>query len=808
MVFSEITRILKTAPSQFFDESEITRLGYDTRILQGGDGVLFFALSGQGSNGHHYLSNAYQSGVRNFVISEEMPLTEFPDSNIIKVEDTLIALQTLATHHRQNFEIPVIGITGSNGKTIVKEWLSDILQEKYRVVKSPKSYNSQLGVALSVWQIASPDQIGIFEAGISKQGEMKSLQQIIQPTIGIFTNIGEAHSQGFDSLEKKIAEKAVLFASCEQIICCADHQNISEYLKNNCSGQLITWSTKAKVATADLFFNKTASGLACEFEGKTYHFEILNHQGYYLENLLNAITASLVGGLSNEEINLGLKRIRPVAMRLEFKRGINDCYILDDTYNNDLTGIAIALNYLKLQAQNKKKTVILSDIEQSGLNAATLYTRVNDLLVSNDIDRFIGVGPTTLENRNQFSLPTTFYASTAELLKQMPAFENELILIKGARSFSLEKVAALLEEQNHGTVLEVNFESLVHNLNTYRKSLSDNTKLMVMVKAFAYGGGLSEIAHLLQYQNVDYLGVAYLDEGVALRQKGITLPIMVMNPDWDHLSQTEAFQLEPEIYSLSMLQKLIEHSKNPSPIHLKIETGMNRLGFREEELEALIKVLLQNPQVKIAGIFTHFAGAEDAIHDAFTRDQAEKLNAAYAQIVKAIGYAPIKHALNSSGIIRWPDYHFDMVRLGIGLYGHDSSQQLQRLRPISTLKSRISQIRAIEAGESIGYSRKGLAQRKSKIAIVSIGYADGYQRKFGNGQAYMLINGQQAPTIGNICMDMTMLDVTDLEVNEGDEVVVFGQSPSIEDLAEWAETIPYEILTNVSQRVKRVFVSE
>ncbi len=805
MLFSEIAKIIQGENLQASSDFEIRQLAYDSRKLAGAADTIFFALNGHNQNGHQFLQNAFDKGVRCFVISEKPEIGQLPDANLILVDDVLSALQKQARAYRESFNIPVVGITGSNGKTIVKEWLSGLLSEKYNVVKSPKSFNSQLGVPLSIWQIQPPHEIGVFEAGISQKGEMWNLAQIIQPTIGIFTNIGNAHDEGFESQKEKLKEKALLFANCGTIIYSQDQQHLSDFLISHFTQGLFSWSIEKK--SADVFFERKNSSFDCHFKEQSFHFEIGFAKGFYLENLLHAITAALICGLSENQINEGIKKIRPVPMRLQLKRGVKDCYIVDDSYNNDLAGLSIALDYLKQQPQKKRKTVILSDIYQSGMEASELYAQVNDLLIKNDISQLIGIGSAIIANQKAFNIKTTFFESTKDFLNEMPAFENELILVKGARVFSFEKVVSLLEEKNHGTVLEVNFESLTHNLNTYRSKLNPDTKMMVMVKAFAYGGGMSEIGHLLQYQNVDYLGVAYIDEGVELRQKGIRLPIMVMNPDWDHFSIIESFDLEPEIYSLAMFRKFLEVAEK-SAIHLKIETGMNRLGLREEDLDELIPLLIQNPQVRVAGIFTHFSSSEDAENDAFTIGQAEKFNTAYDKISKAIGYTPIKHALNSSGIVRWPQFHFDMVRLGIGLYGHDSSKSSLSLKPISTLKSRISQIRRIQKGESVGYSRKGMAQKESDIAVVSIGYADGYLRKFSQGKAYMLVNGQKAPTIGNVCMDMTMLDVTGLQVSEGDEVVVFGVDPNIEQLAEWGETIPYEILPNVSQRVKRVFVSE
>ncbi|MFY0599904.1 MAG: bifunctional UDP-N-acetylmuramoyl-tripeptide:D-alanyl-D-alanine ligase/alanine racemase [Cyclobacteriaceae bacterium] len=806
MLFSQIATLTNGEILQLHKDTHILELAFDTRRLSSTGSTVFFALDGKNKNGHHYLKQAYEKGVRNFVVSDSIVVPDFAEANILAVADSLKTLQDLACNHRQQFDIPVIAITGSNGKTIVKEWLSDVLAEKFNVVKSPKSFNSQLGVPLSVWKISKEHEIGVFEAGISQTGEMQNLQKIINPQIGIFTNIGEAHNEGFDSLEEKLREKSHLFENSDKVICSKDQAKLYPFLKDRFPAKLICWSTLDKEAS--LFFEKNQSGYQCEYEELLYRFEVEDHHGYYLENLLHVITAAIVLGLSNEEINHGISRIRPVPMRLELKLGVNDCYVLDDTYNNDISGLDIALDYLKLQVQNKSKTVVLSDIQQSGLESVELYKKVNELLVRNEVTRLIGIGEEISRNRLLFSLNAAFYASTNEFLNSLPSFENELILVKGARSFSLEKVVNLLEERSHGTVLEVNFESLTHNLNTYRGRLKPETKLMVMVKAFAYGGGLSEIASLLQYQGVDYLGVAYLDEGIELRRKGIKLPIMVMNPDWDHLSLTESFDLEPEIYSLPMLRRFIEATENTPSIHLKIETGMNRLGFRAEEIDGLIDTLLQNPNVKVAGVFTHFAGSEEEVHDEFTIQQAMKFNQAYDRVAEVLGYRPVKHALNSSGIVRWPQYQFDMARLGIGLYGYDSSEELNGLKSISELKSRISQIRQIKKGESVGYSRKGTVGKDSQIAIISIGYADGYLRKFGGGQAFMTLNGEKAYTVGNICMDMTMIDVTGIECKEGDEVTVFGENPSIEDLAEWAETIPYEILTNVSQRVKRVFVSE
>ena len=806
MLLSEIASVLQIGSAQIGQDISIKYISFDTRKLIGSVDTLFVAIPGKQHNGHDYLMDAYKKGVRNFIVSKKIDQTGLFGANILRVYDSLMALQSIVKYHRGGFDIPVVGITGSNGKTIVKEWLSDMLQEKYHVVKSPKSYNSQLGVPISIWAMNAEHEVGVFEAGISRRGEMHRLESVIQPTIGVFTNIGNAHDEGFHTWEEKIEEKAFLFAETHQIICCQDHETLYPILKNQFDDALISWSTVD--SSADFYFNKVGKSYRCEFDGAEYEIAPQFSGAQYLENLLHAVCVCILLDLTPEQIALAIKRLRPVSMRLELKRGLHDCYIVDDTYNNDLVGLSIALEYLKEQPHKQKKTAIISDIEQSGLSDDQLYLKVAKLLETNEITRLIAIGSKISANKDVFGHHADFYPDTETFFKNFPAFDNELILVKGARTFSLEKVVSILEEKNHGTLLEVNFEALSHNLNLYRQKLASTTKVMVMVKAFAYGGGLGEIAHLLQYQKVDYLGVAYLDEGIALRKKGISLPIMVMNVDWNHLSMAHSFVLEPEIYSSQMLRKYLVDCEQMAPIHLKIESGMNRLGFDGEDLPELIQLLKEYPELKVAGIFTHFSATEEQEHDEFTQRQAYLFDQAYQAITDAIGYLPIKHALNSSGIVRWPQYQYDMVRLGIGLYGYDSSESMEDLLPVSHLKSHISQIRHIKKNETVGYSRTGVAKQDSTIAVVAIGYADGYSRKFSMGNAYMLVNGQKAYTIGNVCMDMTMIDITNLNASEGDEVMVFGESPSIVDLAAWSETIPYEILTNVSQRVKRIFVSE
>ncbi len=803
MLFSAVAEIVGGKILRLNNDGSIQELVIDSRQSPGHPDSLFICLRGANHDGHQFIPHLYRNGIRNFIISEEINIPE--DTNLIKVHDTLAALQKLVAHHRTQFKIPVIGITGSNGKTMIKEWLSTVLSEKFKVVKSPKSYNSQVGVPLSVWEMNNQHEIAVFEAGISQKGEMENLQAVIQPTIGVFTNIGEAHSQGFESISQKIDEKSRLFKTANKIICCKDHQEIYHHLNKAYSEKLLAWSAQTH---AEITISKDHFQHIFKYGKKEFSFRLGEKADQDLENLYHVISVAMVSGLSQSEIANGLKHIVPVPMRLELKQGTNDTYILDDTYNNDLTGIRIALNYLQQQTQYSQKTVILSDILQSGQQDHQLYDEVNSLLKAHAVDRIIGIGPNITASEGQFDTEKHFFPDVEAFLASDLTFANEMILIKGARVFGLEKIVSFLEEKNHGTVLEVNFESLLHNLNSYRNLLKKDVKLMVMVKAFAYGGGIAEIANLLQYQQVDRLGVAYVDEGIFLRKHGVKIPILVMNPNWETLSLLTTFDLEAEVYSLTMLRHMLSTLKKMPRVHLKLETGMNRLGIPREDLNELKTILENHSELEIKGVFTHLSSQEEAINDDYTLGQIKEFEQCYEEITSTLGYKPIKHVLNSAGIIRWPDYQFDMVRLGIGLYGFDASGKMKDLQTISTLKTIVSQVKKVKKGDSIGYSRMGKAPKDGQIAILPIGYADGYLRVFGNGNAWVSIHGKKAPTIGNICMDMTMVDVSGINVKEGDEVILFGKNPTITELAKWTHTIPYEILTNVSQRVKRVFRSE
>ena len=796
MLFSDLEEIVGGA-IQIRLDFEIAKFSTDTRSLTGNSNEVFVAMKGPNRDGHDFIASAIKKGVKNFIVETNLATREV---NVLQVENSVASFQQIASNHRKKFAYPIIGITGSNGKTTVKEWLSTILAKKFYIVKSPKSYNSQIGVPISVLEMRTNHEMGIFEAGISASTEMDRLAAIIQPDMGIFTTLGEAHDNGFISREKKLKEKMSLFSSSKKVICRSDVSWFPEIKKILLGPKIISWSLAGN-AIYSVSWNTSTITI------NDYSFETKFGNEAALENATHCCVTALELGLSRQEIQHGLDGMHAVPMRLELKKGVNGCYILDDSYNNDLAGLKVAMDYMDSQKQNVGKTLVLSDILHSGKPDPELYAEVSALIRQKKFNRFIGVGGKIVSHQKLFKLSGSFYRSTEELLEKFPDFSNEMILVKGARDFQLERIVKALEEKSHGTILEVNFEALQHNLNQYKQLLKPETKVMVMVKANAYGSGLLEVANFLQHQQVDQLGVAYVDEAIQLRKNGVTLPIMIMNPHVESFVYFEKYGLQPEIFSLTHLKRFINDSKNLVPIHLKIDTGMHRLGFSDKEIFPLLQALGANKDIKVASIFTHFSRADSEENDIFTQQQASTFNMIYDQISTTLGYAPAKHACNSSATVRWPQYHFDMVRLGIGLHGFDPTGKLA-LRFLGKLKTVISQIHSLKKGEAVGYAGRGKLSRDSEIAILPIGYEDGYLRVFGNGQSNVSINNQLCPTIGDICMDMTMIDVTDTDVKEGSEVIVFGNNPTIADLARSAKTIPYEVLTNVSNRVKRVFISE
>lgn len=833
MWFSTILQLLDghqvALPAKF--ETDIQELIIDTRKIANAQHALFFALKGSMRDGHQFIASAYGKGIRHFVIETEVGTELFPEAYFIKVTSTLDALQKVGQHQRMLFDHPVIGITGSNGKTIIKEWLYDLLShcppynEQAGPVRSPKSYNSQIGIPLSTWLMQPGNTIGIFEAGISKPGEMEKAAKMIRPTIGIFANIGDAHNEGFDTIELKIKEKLKLFDKAEMLIYCKDQDNLRQTLQQWAGDRaikLFSWSAKepADLQILEIVAEKQFSTINALFRGEHIAIKIPYTDKAYIENTIHCWACLLMLGISPSEIALLTPQLQPVAMRLQLVEGINSCTIINDTYNSDYTSLKIAIDFLLQQKQHHKKTLILSDIMELRNDSETFYAKVAQLLHQKGIDRLIAIGPKIMQYKKSFerydSMEQTYFTDTNAFLAQFnnKQFSNETILLKGARSFEFEKIESLLEEKTHKTVLEVDLSAIQNNLRAYKRLLAPGVKLMAMVKAFAYGTGSVEIANVLQYEGVDYLTVAYLDEGIALRKAGITLPIMVMSPEFGSFDQMINWKIEPEIFSLQSLETFLQVAENMGteayPIHLKLDTGMHRLGFNEENIEALLSILRHSRSVKVQSIFSHLAGSDDAGSDAFTREQARRYERMSVQLARGTGYRPIRHLCNSAAISRFPELQFDMVRLGIGMYGVDSDPEMQqKLQNVASLKTTVAQVRTLPAGETVGYGRRGKIDRDSKIATVSIGYADGYFRDFGNGKAYMLVNGIKAPTMGSVCMDMCMLDVTDVaEIKAGDKVIVFGKDLPITTLAKWADTIPYEIITSVSQRVKRVYINE
>ena len=799
-------------------ETIIVNLSTDSRKINNPTASLFFALSGR-RDGHEFIAEVYKAGVRNFVVGS-LPnnIEHYPDANFLLVDDVLVALQKLAAYHRAQFGLEVIGITGSNGKTIVKEWLYQLLYADKNIVRNPKSFNSQIGVALSVWQIESQHELGIFEAGISTVDEMQRLELMIKPTIGVLTHLGSAHDEGFKSKEQKLSEKLKLFVNSQKVI--YNYDSLLKYSAEMPGQTQFTWSRK--FSGADLYIFSEVIIANKSFFRATYKDQEIECLIPFIdeasvENAIVCWATMLALGYDEDICNKRLERLIPVSMRMELKQGINNCSVIDDSYNSDVQSLEIALNFLNQQNQHQKRTLILSDIFQSGLTEDVLYKQVALLLSGKHVDKFIGVGKAISAQHELFIVPEKhFFTDTTELLKALPGlkFEDETILIKGSRSFEFERVSHALGQKAHETVMEINLNALQNNLNYYKSKLGSGVKIMAMVKAFSYGSGTFEVANLLQFNKVDYLAVAYIDEGVSLRNAGITLPIMVLNPEVSAFDKMVECILEPEIYSFTLLNEFTKFAqlKNITdyPIHLKIDTGMHRLGFEDFEIETLYGLLTVNNYVQVRSVFSHLVASDAQVHDDFTQHQVHVFEKASQQIEQALGYKVLKHMANTSAITRWPSAHFNMVRLGIGLYGVDGAikDAVSPLQIAATLKTSISQIKKIKAGETIGYNRSGVLAKDGKIATVRIGYADGYLRAFGNGVGKMLINGTLVPTVGNIAMDMCMLDISGIDANEGDDVIVFNEQYRIEELAKQINTIPYEILTNVSQRVKRVYFYE
>lgn len=805
---------------------QISWLLTDSRSLCYPEETLFFAIRSSRNDGHKYLSELYARGVRAFVV-EYLPdnLSDFRDASFLLVSSSIQALQNIARYHRARFRIPVVGVTGSNGKTIVKEWLSSLLRPSIRVVRSPRSYNSQIGVPLSVWRMDHHTGVAIFEAGVSQPGEMQKLEPIIRPTIGIVTHMGSAHQENFSSMNEKCKEKLHLMNHCKTIIYCQDDPVLTDCVHSSLPNtEKMGWSRSDESAaiyfhavepTASdslvLHYRITASAPQSLLPGE-YSCRIPFTDEASVENAMYVLSAALMLGLTTDEVAHRMPLLEPVAMRLEVKEGRRGCILINDSYNADLPSLEIALDFLcrRSEAKGMHRTLILSDLLETGEKPEKLYAQIGDLILRRRLDRVIAIG-TDIR-----ALPVSgvsFYPTTESFLASslVSELKDEIILLKGARSFCFESIEEALILKKHETTLEVNLNALIDNLNWYRSHLRPETKIVCMVKASAYGAGSLEVSKILQDHRVNYLAVAVADEGVALRKAGITTGIIVMNPEISALSTLFEYRLEPEIYNFRLLDVFIRTARMQGitdyPIHLKIDTGMHRMGFAPSAVSELIDRLHNQSAVLPRSVFSHLVGSDGEEFDEFTMQQIRLFTAAAEELQAAFSHKIIRHILNTAGIERFSEYQMDMVRLGLGLYGV-SPVKNRMLSPVSTLRTTILQIRDVPAGDTVGYSRRSRVERDSRIADIPIGYADGLDRRLGVGRGYCLIHGCKAPYVGNICMDVAMVDVTDIPCQEGDPVELFGENLPVTVLSDLLDTIPYEVLTSVSERVKRVYFQE
>lgn len=816
MKSSEISGIIKSTVFTLpLPDASVDNLLTDSRRLTDPCGTVFFAIPTKRNSGVRYIDDVYKAGVRMFVVPNDCDAS-YPDANIWHVDNVVNALQSLAAARRAQYDIPVVGITGSNGKTIVKDWLVQLLSPEGRVCASPKSYNSQIGVPLSVWQLNEEDKVGVFEAGISEAGEMPHLQHVIQPTIGLFTNIGAAHDENFLTRGQKIAEKLQLFTHCDTLVYCTDHKDIHSSISGIESFRrlrLYTWGHSADndvhLLAEDIHDNGTT--LSIDANGLEFKVDIPFIDLASRENVMHCVALMLLLGYSPETIAKRCADLTQVEMRLEMNEAIGNCLLINDSYSLDINSLMIALDYLAHVRQNTVRTLIMSDIMQAGVPDRELYSLVASLVVMRGVTHLVGIGEAIMRCRDVFDgIETSFFATTQDFIDNydFSRFQNQTILLKGARVFAFEQIAKLLQRKNHETVMEVNLDALTHNLNYFRSRLNPQTRMMAMVKASSYGAGRVEVASALQFNHVDYLTVAYADEGVELRRGGITLPIMVMNPEEASFDDIIRYRLEPDIYSFRIMdlfsQRLGMMRIDNYPVHIEFDTGMHRLGFSGEDVDNIMSKLAElRGRLVVRSVFTHLACADDPEMDEFTRRQIERFRQWSAPL------PGIKHILNSSGISRFPEAQMDMVRLGIGLYGVSPEPEVQaELRQVSRLVTRISQIKNIPEGDTVGYNCRWRASRPSRIAIITIGYADGLHRGLGYGRGRVLIGGKEAPIIGSVCMDMCFIDVTDVQCVEGDRVVIFGEGDLLQRNAAAADTIPYELLTAVSPRVKRIYYHE
>lgn len=818
---SQISEILELKAPAFLLHT-ISVLLTDSRSVTYPSESLFFALRTRNNDGHRYIKELIEKGVRNFIV-DNVPVNVVgtPNVNFLVVKDVKKALHTIARHHRMQYGIPVIGITGSRGKTTLKEWLYQLLQPDYRIVRSPRSFNSQIGVPLSLWEMNRDSEIGIFEAGISLSGEMKELQAMIQPTLGILTNIGGEHAEGFPSKRDKCREKIRLFKECECVIYCSDDPLIREVMEEEeIAARHLDWSVTDPDATVKVTINKRSdgsTGIKCHINGADHEASINFNDPASIENAVGAIIALIYLGVAPEKIAARMERLTPVGTRLNVIEGVNDCMLIYDSYTGDYHSLSPALDFMQRRATaDRTSTVILSDVMHETMTSENMYSNIAHLLKQKGVTRIIGIGEEISRHAPYFNQNSKFYRSTEEFLSNTTPndFSHELILIKGSDDFGFHRLSEVLEARQHETVLEVNLDAVVHNFNNFRSRIKPTTGIVAMVKASGYGAGSYELAKTLQSQGAAYLAVAVADEGVDLRKAGITMPIMVLNPRVVNYTTLFDCRLEPEIYSFEILEEFIRegrrHGIHDYPVHIKLDTGMHRLGFLEADMPRLKKVLQSQDVLTPKSVFSHLAAADSPEMDDYTMEQFEIFARCSESLQHGFSHHILRHILNSTGITRFPEHQYDMVRLGICLYGIPTMPDHSQgdLRPVSTLRTSVISIKEWPAGTTIGYSRKGLLHRRSRIATLPIGYADGLNRHLGYGNAAVWINGRRCPTVGSICMDVCMVDVTDTPCKVGDTVEVFGHNISVIELADILGTIPYEILTSVASRVKRVYYRE
>lgn len=805
-------------------EARISFVLTDSRSLCFPEETLFFALRSNRNDGHQYISELYRRGVRCFVV-EEVPTqatNQFGDANFLVVSSTLQALQCLAQRHREAFNIPVVGITGSNGKTMVKEWLYQLLSPQMVITRSPRSYNSQIGVPLSVWLLNSHSQLGVFEAGISQKGEMQALHNIIRPTIAVLTNIGSAHEENFSSAEEKCREKLRLFKGAQVMVYNADDEMVTRLLnETEHKGERLAWSVKNHDAAMRITkIDKQPTHTTIHYTYKGGEPNCFSLPFIDDASVCNSIICATVGlhlGLDASTLNLRMSKLEPVAMRLEVKEGLNGCTLINDSYNSDINSLNIALDFMNRRPDHngQKRTLVLSDILQSGLPDKELYQEVSNLAEQRGVQKFIGIGPKICANKACIALPERyFFNSVADFIRSdvFKTLHNEVVLLKGARSFGFDQLTEQMVKKVHETTLEVNLNAMVNNLNYYRSLMHPNTKLVCMIKADGYGAGAVEIAKTLQDHRADYLAVAVADEGATLRRNGITSNIMVMNPEMTAFKTIFDYDLEPEVYSFRLLEALIKAAEKEGitgfPVHIKLDTGMHRLGFDpDKDMPHLIERLHNQNALIPKSVFSHFAGADADEFDAFSQSQFERFDAGSKMLQAAFEHHILRHIDNSAGIEHFPQRQLDMCRLGLGLYGINPRNNAI-INNVSTLRTTILQMREVKAGDTVGYSRRGTIEHNSVIAAIPIGYADGLNRKLGNRNGYCLVNNQPAQYVGNICMDVAMIDVTGIDCHEGDSVEIFGDNLPVTELSNVLQTIPYEVLTGISNRVNRVYFQD